>query len=390
MNSLLDNNKETVLPTSQSDQVLANKFQTSFSEKIEKIRASIDKPAHEEASSAIPPNIIIPLSKLEPATADEIREIIKSFPIKCSPDDPLPASVVKETLLITYWVEIMNLSEMSSMESLKKAVIFPLIKGLGSLVDKEIFKNYRPVSNLLFLSKLVERIVDSRLEKHFTRNNLHAPHQFGYKKDHSTEALLLKIVDRLQIVGDKGYASVVLLLDLSAAFDTVDHMKMLEILHNQFGVTGSALNWFESFLIGRTFSIQVGDSYSEEALLPYGVAQGSVLGPRLFNCYTKSINKHVEQTKFEIEGFADDHQLMKHFMPIFQNQVLGADIQDCMKAIHDWMNIHFLRLNQDKTKVIVITPPSLRKEILVSGMFLNNECIRFVDTAKNLGFFTGL
>ena len=121
-----------------------------------------------------------------------------SFEIKCSPDDPLPASVLKENLdlFIPYWLEIVNLSlELGNMDNLKNAVIFPLIKELGSLVDKEIFKNYRPVSNLLFLSKLVERVVDTRLEEHLTRNNLHAPHQFGYKKDHSTEALLLKIVN---------------------------------------------------------------------------------------------------------------------------------------------------------------------------------------------------
>jgi hypothetical protein len=139
-------------------------------------------------------------------------------------------------------------------------------------------------------------------------------------------------------------------------------------------------------LIDRSFVIKVGESQSEESPLPYGVPQGSVLGPRLFNIYSKSIVNEVESTKFDIEGYVDDHQLLKHFIPKFQNQVLGADIEDCMKVIYNWMNIHFLKLNQDKTMIIVIVPPSLRKEIIINGVFLNNECIRFVDAAKNLGF----
>jgi hypothetical protein len=388
VNDLLDNTRETVFPTASSEQELADKFRTYFSEKIEKIRLAIPKPTQSDDEQKLPADIT-PLAQFDPTCADEIKDIIKSFPIKCSSDDPLPASVVRANteLLIPYWVDIVNVSlETGSMQKLKKAVILPLIKQLGPMVDKEIYKNYRPLSNLLFLSKLIERVVDRRLEQHLSKNNLHAPHQFGCKSNHSTEALLIKIVDQLLIQGDKGYASILLLLDLIAAFDTVDHKKMLDILHFDCGITGTALRWFESFLIDRSFVIKVGESHSEESPLPYGVPQGSVLGPRLFNIYSKSIVNEVEVTKLDIEGYVDDHQLLKHFVPKFQNQVLSSDIQDCMKVIFNWMNTHFLRLNQDKTKILVIIPPSLRKEIIINGVFLNNECIRFVDSAKNLGF----
>ena len=104
----------------------------------------------------------------------------------------------------------------------KSAVIIPLIKDLGSLVDKEIYKNYRPVSNLLFLGKLIERVVDIRLDNHMTVNKLQDNHQFGYKKYHSTETLLLKIVNNLLLSCDDNMPSVVLLLDLSVAFDTIN------------------------------------------------------------------------------------------------------------------------------------------------------------------------
>ena len=146
---------------------------------------------------------------------------------------------------------------------------------------------------MAFLNKLIERVVDKRLEDHLTRNNLHAPHQFAYKKEHSPEILHLKMVNKLLQKGDKKQASVLLFLDLSAAFDTVDHQKLLEILKFDYGIVGTAYKWFESFLIGRKFAIKIGDSFSSEILLLYGVAQGSVLGPRLFNLYCKSIHSWI-------------------------------------------------------------------------------------------------
>ena len=96
------------------------------------------------------------------------------------------------------------------MDCLKRAVIISLIKELGALVDKENFKNYRPLSNLLFLSKLIERIVDIRLERHMSANNLHSDNQFGYKKGHSTESLL---VNDLLLSCDEKMLSVVLFLE---------------------------------------------------------------------------------------------------------------------------------------------------------------------------------
>ena len=388
VNKLLDNNHEPVLPSSNSDLALAIDFKTYFTEKVNKIRATIPHSAVQK-SSGIVTNDITLLYEFEPATAAELKQITSSFKIKCSPEDPIPAFLLKENIevFIPYWLEIVNLSlEIGSMESLKSAVIIPLIKDLGSLVDKEIFKNYRPVSNLLFLSKLIERVVDSRLEKHMTLNKLHNDHQFGYKKHHSTESLLLKIVNNLLLSCDENMPSVVLLLDLSAAFDTVDHEKLLKILYTDIGIRGKAYSWCKSFLTNRTFRVKIGEAYSDEETLLFGVAQGSVLGPRFFNIYTRPLYRYMEPTGFEIDGFADDNQLMKHFLPRLQCYALGKSIQDCLSHILQWMNEYFLRLNQDKTKILVIAPPSIRKEIIIGGVFLNNTCIRFVDSAKNLGF----
>ena len=108
------------------------------------------------------------------------------------------------------------------------------------------------ISNLQFVGKLIERVVATRLEEHMTINNLHSDFQFGYKTGHSTETLLLKVVDDLLVALDNHQPSILMLLDLSAAFDTIDQDLMLEILEKEIGVYGIALNWFSSFLKGRT------------------------------------------------------------------------------------------------------------------------------------------
>ena len=261
----------------------------------------------------------------------------------------------------------------------------PLIKELTALTDTDNFKNYRPVSNLLFVSKLIERVVDIRLREQLVRNRLSSEKNYGYEKNHSTELLLLKVVNDLYQSFDKNIPSVLVLLDLSAAFDTVDHDKLLEILEKEIGIEGVALSWFKSFLKERTQKIKIGDQYSEMSELHYGVPQGSVLGPILFKIYIRSFYSHVAATKFNVEGFADDHQLIKQFLVTLQRKALGEDIVDCLKHIGEWMNAYFLKLNESKTKLLIMAPPSVQLQIVICSMFIGNDCIRFVDTAKNLG-----
>ena len=328
------------------------------------------------------------LRTFEPATLEEITSIAKSYGVKCSPEDPVPASLLSPSIdtFAPFWLEIVNLSlQVGNMDNMVNAVVLPLIKELNSLVDTDNYKNYRPVSNLVFVGKLIERVVQTRLNQHLVSNNLVSDKNYAYEKNHSTGLLLLKVVDDLYKSFDKNLPSVVVLLDLSAAFDTVDHAKLLDILKNEIGIDGTALKWFESFLIGRTQTVKIGDEYSEILELLYGVAQGSVLGPPLFKIYIRSLYRYVEPTKFSIEGFADDHQLFKQFMIGVQQKALGEDIQNLLSHIAIWMNEHFLCLNQGKTKILVIAPPSIQPEIVIRGVFIQNICIRFVKSAKNLG-----
>ena len=387
INRLLDNEQEEILPESESDIELANRFLKYFTEKIDKIRSTFPKDAPVINVKMTPP--AGKLVSFRPATEEEIREIVDEYGTKCSPEDPVPTSLLKRVdtdIFIPIWTKLVNLSlEEGSMECLKNGVLVPLIKQLDDLTDKDNKKNYRPVTNLQFVGKLIERIVKKRLDEHMTEQDLGSDFEHGYKEGHSTETLLLKAVNDLLMSCDAGLPSVLMLLDLSAAFDTVDQNKLLQILKDEIGVEGTALNWFTSFITDRTQKVKIRDAYSDTGRLIYGEAQGSVLGPTMFNIYIRSFKKHVDPSKFSIFGFADDHQLIKTFLPVLQIQALDGDINKCFDLITEWMNCFYLRLNATKTKILVIVPPSLRDTIKIKGTFIKGNCIRFDETAKNLG-----
>jgi hypothetical protein len=138
----------------------------------------------------------------------------------------------------------------------------------------------------------------------------------------------------------------------------------------EIGIEGVALSWFMSFLKGRTQKVKIRDDCSDLSELLYGVAQGSVLGPTLFKIYISSFYKHVADTKFNVEGFAGDHQLIKQFLIAFQKIALGDNIVDCLKHIGRWMNEYFLKLNESKTKILIIAPESLQHQIIIRGIFI--------------------
>ena len=384
--SLMDSEQSNSLPTSTSDKKLANDFQQYFKDKITKIRESFCSDEAQQIHHL--PGNVQEFSSFELVTVEEIRTIIKKYGISCSPEDPIPTSILNEHMeaLLPYWKELVNLSlETGSMDCVKSAAITSLLKEADEALDPEIFKNYRPVSNLVFLSKLIERCVAPRLKEHMKTNKLESPNAFGYKDGHSTELLLVKVVDGLLTAFDKKHATVLLLLDLSAAFDTVDQRKLLKILYHEIGMRGTVYKWFESFITGRTQRVKVNNDYSEEIELLFGLAQGSVLGPPLFNIYVRSLYPYIQALRYAIEGFADDHQLFKSFLPIFQTEVLGHGINKCLSAISTWMNEYFLKLNKTKTKILVLGPPSVLSSIVIQGAFVGDDCIRFVSSAKNLG-----
>ena len=177
-----------------------------------------------------------------------------------------------------------------------------------------------------------------------------------------------------------------MLLDLSAAFDTVDHDLLLNILEKEIGLRGNVLKWFQSFLKGRSQRIRLGKSTSESITIMFGVPQGSVLGPVLFNLYIRSIYRCVQKLGFTIFGYADDHQILKSFKAEGQLNVLTHDLTRCFSQIKLWMNRFFLQLNDSKTQIIVCGPSRVLKEIQMQGVHLTiGTTVRFASCVKNLG-----
>ncbi len=136
------------------------------------------------------------------------------------------------------------------MEGVKSSVIDPLIKKAGLYIENK--KNYRPVNNLVFFSKLIERIVGSRLDEHMGKHSLHEKTQFSYKTHHNTEMMMLGVFDEVLRGFDNNMATVIIFLDLSAAFDTIDIEKLMNILYNELGISMELLcSGSVHFLLGE-------------------------------------------------------------------------------------------------------------------------------------------
>ena len=164
--------------------------------------------------------------------------------------------------------------------------------------------NYRPVANIPYLSKAIEYDVVVELQRHMDLNNLHIPHHSGYKPNHSCETLLLRLNNDILIAMDNGKCTIIFLLDLSAAFDTVDHDRLMYILFHEIGLRGKVLRWFEAYLFQRRQAVDINGKLSEFLDTPYGVPQGSVLGPILFNIYVRSLISTLNQAGFDAHGYA--------------------------------------------------------------------------------------
>ena len=153
----------------------------------------------------------------------------------------------------------------------------------------------------------------SQLNHHVSLNGLQNVRQSAYKLGHSTESALFSIKNDVHLAFAKGEATAVILLDQSAAFDTIDHDRLLDSLSSWFGVSGLVLDWFMSYLSDHVQCIKIGSILSDAKKLLYGVPQGSVLRPILFSFYTTPLSKVIENHPgISFQFYADDTQLYVH------------------------------------------------------------------------------
>ncbi len=389
LDGLLHRNQEMPLPPHDSAAGLASQFAEYFSGKIDKVRTELNDMQKEDGCE-LPEErkYHTILSEFTPTTKDEIRQILMKAPTKSCNLDPMPTRLLKSCMdeVIPLLTKIVNLSFLTSImpDSLKSAALTPLLK---KAILELIEKNYRPVSNLTFLSKLIERVAAKRLLSHQEINHLLEALQSAYRRGHSTETALAKVQDDIQLCMDKGQVMLQILLDLSAAFDTIDHNILIKRLSDRMGITGAALKWVISYLQDRKQYVQIDGKCSQSLPLKYGVPQGSVLGPILFSMYMSPLGDIVRKHGAKFHVYADDTQVYMSAKPNHQEDVDRAAkcLQECVSAIGDWMTKNMLKLNKDKTEFIVFGTPQQKAKVDLSSIHIYGCDIQAVEKVKNLG-----
>lgn len=262
----------------------------------------------------------------------------------------------------------------------KAALITPILK--KPHLDSEVLKNYRPISNLSFISKLTEKVVADRLITHLQQNNLHEPMQSAYQQYCSTETALLKVQDHILRSIDQRKGFVLLLLDLSAAFDTVDHAILLDTLENSFGVTGQCLSWVTSYQSDRQQTVCISGEKFTSHTLRCGVPQWSVHGPLLFTIYTAPLAAIIKQHGLHYHLYADDSQIYLEFK-LRDSMSAGTAISRmelCAASIRSWMSKNMLKLNDDKSELLVIHPQSVNPSTLSNSLTIGSATIESLCT----------
>jgi exonuclease III len=389
VNTLLHRKPQPTLPDHESPEELANRFGEFFSQKITNIRQRLDSAT---SATAILPvqkeETAPPLISLAPTTPEEVKKIVMDSKTTSCSLDPIPTSFLKVLLhvILPILTQIVNMSfdQCLMPPDLKQALIIPLLKKTG--LDPEILKHFRPVSNLPYLSKLIERVSAKRLLDHISINNLHEKFQSAYKQFHSTETALLRVHSDILTALDNKKCVLLVLLDLSAAFDTIDHHVLLSRLKSVTGLSGKAYKWFASYLSDRRQSVLIDKYKSTFWELIFGVPQGSVLGPLLFVIYMSPLGDILRSLGIQYHLYADDTQIYLTF------DIDGASgavqkMEEAISVIKTWMTQNFLCLNDDKTEVLVMASRTSLPKLSIPTISIGDACISVATNARNIGFF---
>ena len=312
VSNLTGSHSENPLPESDSDNDLADRFADFFLNKIIKIRNELDgKPMYVPTQ---PSKLITPLAKFKTIMPEHVKKTVMKMKTKSCELDPLPTNILKKCIdeISPIIAQITNISMQtgSCAAEWKEAVVKPLLKKQGLNLE---LKNYRPVSTLSFLSKVVEKIVLVQYQQHVDMHDLLPDYQSAYRKDYSCETALLKLCNDALWRMEKQEITNLCVIDLSASFDTVDHNVLLTVLEEKFGIKSEVLDWFDSYLRPRYLKVKIKNEYSKPQPLHFLVPQGSVAGPQLYSAYASTMAEVVEDSNIGIYGFADDHALHNGF-----------------------------------------------------------------------------
>ena len=198
--------------------------------------------------------------------------------------------------------------------------------------------------------------------------------QSAYRKNYSTKTAILQIYNDILRAMDNGECTILVMLYLSAAFDTVDHPILIKRLYNTFGIQGKSLDWIKSYLLNRTQQICIQNLLSDTKILKYNVPQGSILGPDFYSDFTEPVRDIVWASSVVPHFYADDSQLYVHFKADSQTIKSALNkMEICCDNVLTWMCANLFKINQEKTEVLILGVKPCLKKIDVEGIKIG-EC----------------
>lgn len=254
-------------------------------------------------------------------------------------------------------------------ENWKTSIITPIEK----VSKTNRCEEFRPINTLMTCEKILERVVKEQLEQYMESKNILSKYQSGFRKHFSCETAVNYVINRWKKI-EKNNKIVSIFLDFKRAFETIDRQIILRKLHC-YGIRGTELKWFESYLTGRKQITKVNNVQSNATNIEYGVPQGSILGALLFIIYINDLPNMLN--KCEIILYADDTLI---FAEGQSNQQCYDDLTQDMKKVEIWLGMNKLKLNENKTKILEI---NTRNNKIFK---INNRVIEKVDQIKYLGF----
>ena len=391
-NKLLFRKETLPLPEEKNPKILAERFNKWFTSKIEKIMAGLvptETNPIDKSYIDFTPMTNLSFTHFNVLSCDNVKRLVKKSATKSCTLNPIPTRTPwrlhthtnrYHQQFPTKWKIPWHIEKCSSQTTTKESK--PTIRR----------KNLRTVSNLSYLGKLIERAACNQIVDFASSTGNIENNQSAYRVGHSTESALLKVKSDLLHALYKQEVTCFVLLDLSAAFDTVYHDVLLNILHFRYGFNEIILNWISSYLRLRTQQVLIRDNtFSDPTHLKCGVPKGSVLGPILFTLFTALLGEVCKKQGINFQSYADDQQNYLSFKPNNPTSLKTCkeSLEVCISDIQKWMRTNKLKLNDETEVVLFGTRQQLEKLESYEEFKIKIGCeiIKPVKSARNLGYF---
>ena len=374
------------LPNHTCAAQLANTFADFFRHKIDRLRNQLDQCNIEDLSVDIADACEASMDQFDVLSEDQVLSLIKSTSSSTCDLDPLPSVLIKACtpVLLPVITKLVNLSLQSASvpPSLKQAIMTPRLKKHG--LSTQELSNYRPISNIHFISKVMEKAVAAQIQDYLALNNLNAPTQSAYRRHHSVETALVLVQNDILQALDCHEEVIIVLLDFTAAFDTIDHQILLKRLPMRFGISGNVLKWLTSYVSDRQHVVKVENTTSSPVADMHGIPQGSVMGPVLFALYSSPIHDIIRKHELKSMIYADDIQIYVSFKPPEREKVI-SQINACIKDIHAWATGNKMSLNASKTEVLYLSSKFVSKSSPSVSIIVGDKNVESKAEVRNLG-----